>query len=161
MLVLGDVGWGPDLHPTRLTPDEQYAHMSLWCLLSAPLLLGCDLARVDRFTLSLLTNDEVLAIDQDSLGKQATQISNRDGQVVYAKTLEDGSFAVGLFNCGETEATVGVSWGPWGSLPTAQVGTSYRVRDLWRQEDIGEFKDRFDAKVAPHGVVLVRLIPVN
>jgi alpha-galactosidase len=158
MLVLGQVGWGPSLHPTRLTPDEQYSHMSLWCLLSAPLLLGCDLAQADDFTLGLLTNDAVLAIDQDALGKQATQISNHDGTVVYAKTLEDGSFAVGLFNRGEAEATVGVKWGPWGTLPTAHVGTTYRVRDLWRQQDLGEFKDSFETKVAPHGVVLVRLI---
>ena len=158
MLVVGMVGWGPNLHPTHLTPDEQYTHLSLWCLLSAPLLLGCDLAQMDDFTLGLLTNDEVLAIDQDPLGNQATQFSNQDGKVVYAKTLEDGSIAVGLFNRGETEATVGVKWGPWGTLPTAHVGTTYRVRDLWRQQDLGEFKDSFETKVAPHGVVLVRLI---
>lgn len=161
MLVLGHVGWGPNLHPTRLTPDEQYAHMSLWCLLSAPLLLGCDLAEIDDFTLSLLTNDEVLAINQDELGKQATQISNDAGKVVYAKTLNDGSFAIGLFNRGETETTVGVKWGPWGTLPTAHVGTTFRVRDLWRQKDLGDFKDHFESTVAPHGVVLIRLIPVN
>ncbi len=161
MLVLGQVGWGLNLHPTRLTPDEQYSHMSLWCLLGAPLLLGCDLAQLDDFTLSLLTNDEVLAIDQDALGRQATQFSNQDGKVVYAKTLEDGSLAVGLFNRGETETTVGVKWGPWGTLPTAHVGTTFRVRDLWRQRDLGEFKDGFETKVAPHGVVLVRLIPTR
>jgi alpha-galactosidase len=161
MLVLGHVGWGPHLHPTRLTPDEQYAHMSLWCLLSAPLLLGCDLAQIDDFTLGLLTNDEVLAVNQDALGKQATQFSNLDGKVVYAKTLEDGSFAVGLFNRGETETVIGVKWGPWGNLPTAQTGTTFRVRDLWRQQDLGEFKEHFEAPVAPHGVVLIRLIPVE
>ncbi len=158
MLVLGRVGWGPDLHATHLTPDEQYSHMSLWCLLSAPLLLGCDLAQLDDFTLGLLTNDEVLAVDQDALGKQATQFSNVDGKVVYAKTLEDGSFAVGLFNRGETETTIAVKWGPWGNLPTPRVGSTFRVRDLWRQQDLGDFKDQFETKVAPHGVVLVRLI---
>ncbi len=161
MLVLGQVGWGPDLHPTRLTPDEQYSHMSLWCLLSSPLLLGCDIARIDDFTLGLLTNDEVLAVNQDALGKQATQISNHGGRVVYAKTLEDGSFAVGLFNLGEVPVTVGVKWGPWGTLPTAQVGTTFRVRDLWHQRDLGELKDGFETIVAPHGVVLVRLIPTG
>jgi alpha-galactosidase len=159
MLVLGKVGWGPDLHPTRLTPDEQYSHMSLWCLLASPLLLGCDLSQLDDFTLSLLTNDEVLAVNQDALGKQATQFGNSDGKVIYAKTLEDGSIAVGLFNRGETETTVTLKWGPWGSLPTPHVGMTFRVRDLWRQQDLGEFKDQFAAKVAPRGVVLVRLIP--
>lgn len=161
MLVLGHVGWGPNLHPTRLTPDEQYAHMSLWCLLSSPLLLGCDVAQIDAFTLGLLTNDEVLEVNQDSLGRQATQFSNHDGRIVYAKTLEDGSYAVGLFNRGDKEATVTVKWGPWGNLPTERTGMSFRVRDLWRQKDLGEFKDSFEAKVAPHGVVLVRLFPVD
>lgn len=159
MLVLGKVGWGPTVHPTRLTPDEQYAHMSLWCLLSAPLLLGCDLAQLDDFTIGLLTNDEVLAIDQDSLGKQATQISNRDGKVVYAKTLEDGSYAVGLFNRSEAATTVEVTWGPWGTLPTERVGMNFQVRDLWRQKDLGVFNGSFETNVARHGVVLVRLIP--
>jgi alpha-galactosidase len=159
MLVVGQVGWGPDLHPTRLTADEQYSHLSLWCLLSAPLLLGCDLARLDDFTLGLLTNDEVLAIDQDALGKQATQISNRDGRIVYAKTLADGSFAVGLFNRGETGTKIGVKWGPWGTLATPDGDATFVVRDLWRQKDLGEFKGTFETKVAPHGVVLIRLIP--
>ena len=158
MLVVGMVGWGPNLHPSHLTPDEQYTHLSLWCLFSAPLLLGCDLAQLDDFTLGLLTNDEVLAIDQDLLGNHATQFSNQDGQVVYAKTLADGSIAVGLFNRGDTETTVGVKWGPWGTLPTEHVGTTFRVRDLWRQRDLGDFKDSFATKVAPHGVVLIRLI---
>lgn len=161
MLVLGKVGWGPNLHPTRLSADEQYSHMSLWCLLSSPLLLGCDLAQLDDFTLSLLTNDEVLAINQDPCGRQATQCSNWDGKVVYAKTLEDGSYAVGLFNRGETEAKIAVKWGPWGNLPTEKTGTTFCVRDLWRQKDLGNFKDKFEAPVAPHGVVLIRLIPVK
>ena len=159
MLVVGKVGWGPNLHPTRLTPDEQYAHMSLWCLLSAPLLLGCDLAQLDEFTLGLLTNDEVLAVNQDALGRQATQFSNIDGKVIYAKTLEDGSYAVGLFNRGDALATIALRWGPWGNLPTERVGMAFRVRDLWRQQDLGTFTDSFEVPVAPHGVVLVRLIP--
>ena len=160
MLVVGRVGWGPTLHPTRLTPDEQYAHMSLWCLLSAPLLLGCDLTSLDAFTLGLLTNDEVLAIDQDPLGRQATQISNDGPHVVYAKSLADGSMAVGLFNRGEIRATVTAHWY---HLPTPITG-GYRVRDVWRQRDIGNFTGEYDstiaAEVAPHGVVLLRLIPV-
>ena len=69
MLVVGWVGWGPALHCTRLTPDEQYTHITLWCLLSSPLLIGCDLSQLDPFTLNLLTNDEVLAVNQDPLGK--------------------------------------------------------------------------------------------
>ena len=159
MLVVGMVGWGPKLHPTRLTPNEQYSHISLWCLLSAPLILGCDLARLDDFTLGLLTNDEVLAIDQDPLGNQATQISNDGPRVVYAKTLEDGSHAVGLFNRGDTETVVGVKWGPWGSLATPDGGARFTVRDLWRQKDLGQHQGKLETAVPPHGVVLTRLIP--
>ena len=69
MLVVGKVGWGPQLHPTRLTPNEQTTHISLWCLLCSPLLIGCDMADMDPFTLSLLTNDEVLEVSQDPLGQ--------------------------------------------------------------------------------------------
>ena len=77
MLVVGWVGWGSNLHPTHLTPNEQYSHVSLWCLLSAPLLLGCDLAKLDDFTLNLLTNDEVLAVNQDPLGHDAHRVLKR------------------------------------------------------------------------------------
>ncbi len=76
MLIVGWVGWGPALHPTRLTPNEQYTHISLWCLLSAPLLIGCDMTRFDDFTLNLLTNDEVLEVNQDPLGQGAGAWSN-------------------------------------------------------------------------------------
>jgi alpha-galactosidase len=162
MLVVGMVGgWDGHPHPTRLTPDEQYAHISLWCLLAAPLIIGCDIAQIDDFTLGLLTNDEVLAIDQDSLGKQATQASNENGKVVYAKTLEDGSMAVGLFNRGETETTIAATWGPWGCLPTPRQNEKRAVRDLWRQKDLGTFTNKFEAKVAPHGVVLVKIGPAQ
>jgi alpha-galactosidase len=156
MLVVGKVGWGPNLHDTRLNADEQYTHISLWSLLSAPMLLGCDLAQLDAFTIGLLTNDEVLAINQDSLGKQATQASNDGVRIVYSKTLEDGSIAVGLFNRGDTQTVVRVSWGPWGSMPTKEGG-KFSVRDLWRQKDLGTFDGKFESKVNPHGVVLVRL----
>lgn len=85
MMIVGQVGWGDHLHPTRLTPDEQYTHVSLWSLLSAPLLIGCDLSKLDDFTLNLLTNDEVIAINQDIMGRQAKQmlVKNDPGGVDY------------------------------------------------------------------------------
>ena len=97
MLVVGKVGWGPHLHPTGC-PNEQYTHISLWCLLCSPLLIGCDMADMDPFTLSLLTNDEVLEVSQDPLGRQASPIRQTAGLEVWAKEMEDGSKAVGLFN---------------------------------------------------------------
>ena len=75
MLVVGTVSLAQAMHRTRLTPDEQYTHISLWCLLNAPLLIGCDMQRLDPFTCSLLSNDEVLDINQDSLGKQAVRVA--------------------------------------------------------------------------------------
>jgi hypothetical protein len=99
MLVVGQVGWGK-LHPSRLTPDEQYTHISLWCLLSAPLLIGCDMTKFDDFTLNLLSNDEVLALDQDALGKEATCVVTNGDVRVYEKELEDGGRALGFFNLG-------------------------------------------------------------
>jgi alpha-galactosidase len=150
ILVVGDVGWG-NPKPTLLTHDEQYSHISLWCLLSAPLLLGCDLSKLDDFTVSLLSNDEVLDIDQDPLGREATPVAQDKDSAVYSKPLEDGSYAVGLFNLAPTPGKVSVSWA---SLKLAGSAT---VRDLWRQHDLGVFADGYSATVNGHGVVLLRV----
>jgi alpha-galactosidase len=155
MLVIGQVGWGPKLHPTQLTPDEQYTHISLWCLLASPLLIGCDMEKMDDFTLSLLTNDEVLDVDQDALGRQATQVAGEGDLKVYAKPLEDGTWAVGLFNTGKEPAAVSLN------MADLKLAGPRRVRDLWRQRDLGVFNSRFEAPVAPHGVVLVRVFPAQ
>ena len=150
MLIVGKLGWG-HLHPTRLTPNEQYTHISLWCLLSAPLLIGCDMTQFDPFTLNLLENDEVIAIDQDSLGKEAKTVAKNGETRVYAKELADGSKAVGLFNLGETEAPVQINWSDLG------LKGKLHVRDLWRQQDLGKFKNSYTATVPRHGVVLIRV----
>lgn len=151
MMVVGVVGWGKDYHPSNLTPDEQYTHMSAWCLMSVPLLLGCDLTKLDDFTLSLLTNDEVIAVNQDALGKQATVISRQGEAGVMAKDLEDGSKAVGLFNPGEGSKQVVLNWND------LKIKGKYIVRDLWRQKDLGIFEGEFKADVNQHGVVMVSL----
>jgi len=153
MLVVGWVGWGSNLHPTHLTPNEQYSHVSLWCLLSAPLLLGCDLAKLDDFTLNLLTNDEVLAVNQDPLGHGAHRVLKRADQEIYTKLLEDGSLAIGLFNLYEDEETVSIHWSDLG------LTGSQQVRDLWRQHDLGLLPDGLSARVPRHGCVLVTVTP--
>jgi alpha-galactosidase len=150
MLILGKVGWG-HLHPTRLTPNEQYTHISLWCLLSAPLLIGADMSQLDPFTFNLLANDEVLAVNQDAAGQQASRKARNDQTEVWAKDLSDGSKAVGLFNRGEGAAEVTVHWADLGLIGQC------RVRDLWRQKDAGTFADSFTVNVARHGVCLVRI----
>ena len=167
MLVLGTVSLAQPMHYTHLTPDEQYTHITMWSLLSAPMLIGCDLEKLDPFTLSLLTNDEVLAVDQDALGKEATKISgpaftvpaygaapadNPGGNaMVYAKPLEDGTHAVGLFNVGPKDMTVTVNF------TDLKLNGSQRVRDLWRQKDLGRFAGSYSAVVPSHGAVLVKI----
>jgi alpha-galactosidase len=158
MLVVGRLSCGSDLHLTNLTADEQYTHISLWSLLAAPLLIGCDLAQLDDFTLGLLTNDEVIDVDQDPLGLQATQISSESEKLIYAKELADRSFAVGLFNTGQTRVAIAFKWKDYGDFPKP-LRDHQRVRDLWRQKDFGVFDGSFEAEVAPHGVVFLRLIP--
>jgi len=152
MMVVGWVGWGKCPRPTNLTPDEQYSHMSAWCLQSVPLLLGCDMTKLDDFTLSLLTNDEVIAVNQDPLGKQATVVSREDSSGVLAKDMEDGSKAAGLFNLTDgVTRKITLKWSDLG------IKGKYIVRDLWRQKDLGIFKDEFSAEVNPHGVVMVSI----
>ncbi|MDD8027893.1 MAG: putative Ig domain-containing protein, partial [Acidobacteriota bacterium] len=101
-LLLGYLSnWNGATAPSPLTPNEQYSHVSLWCLLAAPLIFSGDVTRLDDFTLGLLTNDEVLDVDQDPLGKPAVRVK-KDGDVeVWSRPLEDGSLAVGFFNRGE------------------------------------------------------------
>ena len=153
MLVVGEVSWSGDPKPTQLTADEQYTHVSLWCLWSSPLLIGCPIERMDRFTLSLLTNDEVLAVNQDSLGVMGTTVYRDGDRHIVAKPMADGSIAVGLFNRGERTLRVAAAWRDLGFDGAA------RVRDLWRQRDLGVFEGSFGAEVNPHGVVLVSVRP--
>jgi alpha-galactosidase len=154
MLVVGKVGWG-NPRPTRLTPDEQYTHISLWCLWSSPMLLGCPLDQLDEFTLNLLTNDEVLAVNQDTLGQQAKQVATDGVGKVLAKDLDDGSKAIGLFNLANEPNAVQITWQQLG------ISGKQNVRDLWRQNDVGTYNDSFSAIVRPHGVILVKITPAK
>jgi alpha-galactosidase len=151
MLVLGWVGWGPQLHASRLTPAEQYTHFSLWAMLSAPLLIGCDLERLDAFTLGLLTNDEVLAVNQDALGESARRVATIGAIDVFRKPLEDGSVAFGFFNRGDVAHTIPVNLERFG-FHGRQI-----FRDLWRQKDIGTFEKMASVTVEPHNVILYKI----
>ena len=154
MLIVGRVGWG-HLHPTHLTPDEQYTHISLWCLLSAPLLIGCDMTKLDDFTLNLLSNDEVLALDQDALGKEATCVVTNGEVRVYEKELEDGGRAIGFFNLGAAPAKL-----EFNEFAKLGLAGKQRVRDLWRQQDLPDvtdsMKDSFSVPIPAHGVQLYK-----
>jgi alpha-galactosidase len=160
MLEVGYVGGGPDLHPTHLTPDEQYTHISMWCLLSAPLLIGCDLERLDPFTLSLLSNDEVLALDQDALGKQAVRVASAGQVDVYLKELEDGSRALGFFNHDSASQSI-----EFKTLNALGFKSRQHVRDLWRQTNLPDIadpsRDALKLTIPGHGAELYKLTSVN
>lgn len=151
MLVVGKVGWGPNIHDTRLTPNEQVTHITLWSLQAAPLLIGCDLAQMDRFTVDLLTNDEVLDVDQDPLGKGASRIWQQERLEIWARPLSDGTMAVGLFNRGLEAAKISATW------QVLRLRGSQPVRDLWLHKDLGNFDGSFAATVPVHGAVLVKV----
>lgn len=151
MMIVGYLGWGPELHNSRLSPNEQYTHVSLWALLSAPMLLGCDLSQLDDFTLNLLTNDEVLAIDQDPLGRQAVPLFTNDMYQVWVKMLEDGSKAIGIFNMSSVIQKVTVN------LTQLGIRGKQTIRDVWRQKNLGEFENEFNTPVLSHGVVLLKI----
>ncbi len=137
--------------PTALTADEQYSYMSMWALMAAPLFFSGDMGQLDDFTLNILSNPEVIDVDQDPLGKQARILRQSDDEMVMVKPLEDGSIAVGLFNLSETERRIGV---------TAQdLGWAgkVRVRDVWRQKDLHTASGGYTRAVARHGVSLLRI----
>ncbi len=167
MMILGNVTTGTSLHPTRLTPNEQYSHVSLFSLLSAPLLIGCPIEQLDAFTLNLLTNDEVIEINQDPLGKSARLLLEENGVQIWKKILEDGSFAIGLFNVADYGKTP-ESYFRWGDEKAKsftfyfnKIGLKgkYKLRDVWQQKDIGEFNNSFKTEIRHHGVILLRMFP--
>lgn len=151
MLVVGRLGWGDNPRPTRLTPNEQITHITMWSLLAAPLIIGCDLTRLDPFTKALLTNHDVIDVDQDPLGRAATRRKKVGDTEVWARPLEDGSYAVGLINRGYENAPVRVSWSDLG------LGGSQRVRDLWLRKDLGAKAGGYSARVPAHGAVFIRV----
>ena len=165
MLILGNVTTGMELHPTRLTPDEQYSHVSLFSLLAAPLLIGCPIEQLDDFTLNLLTNDEVIEIDQDQLGKPARLVADENGVQIWVRPLDDGSVAIGFFNTDDYGKTP-QSYVRWGNeqpksftfdLEAYGLKGKYKIRDLWRQKDLGEFQRSFKTQIRHHGVVMIKL----
>lgn len=137
--------------PCPLTPNEQYAFMSLWCLMASPLFYSGDMGRLDEFTLNVLCNPEVIAVDQDPLGQCARVVLLSEETFLMVKDLEDGTKAVGLFNRGEFEQPVAAKWSDVG------VEGQRPVRDLWRGKDLGAMAGQYQAKVPRHGVVMVRV----
>lgn len=154
MLVVGPMRFN-GFTSSRLTPNEQYAHVTLWAIMAAPLFIGCDLERLDSFVRSLLTNDEVLEIDQDALGKAGRPVVHDAAHDIWMRPLADGSWAMALFNRTDEEREIAADFSALG-LPA-----SCKVRCVWAQKDLGVFKSRFAVPIPAHAALLYRLSPVK
>jgi alpha-galactosidase len=134
-----------------MKPDEYRLHMSLWVLLAAPLLAGNDLRNMTPETKDMLTNSEVIAVDQDAKGVQGRRIWDEGPLEIWEKSLADGSDAVGFFNRGESELKITVN------LKTLGIEGQVKLRDLWQHKDLGAAQDSYTASVPKHGVVLLKI----
>jgi alpha-galactosidase len=138
-----------------MTTVEYRAHFSFWCLLAAPLIAGNDLKNMTPEIKEILTNKEVIAVNQDPLGMEGRRVKKSGELNLWARQLQDGSRAVILFNSGSSETEMSVSWEELGYPAHLSAG----VRDLWQKKDLGKFTGTFSAKVASHGVVMVKVTP--
>ena len=152
MLPLGVTGMGRHTH---FTPDEQFTLMSLWAIARSPLIFGGDMTRMDAFTLSLLTNAEIIAVDQHSTGNH--ELFDRDGLIVWTATPQGSADKyAALFNT-RGRAAVGSDVPILIKFSEVGLGTECRVRDLWAQKDLGTFTNQFAPLIKSHGAGLFRI----
>jgi alpha-galactosidase len=140
-----------------LNENEARAHFSLWCILAAPLMAGNDLRNMSPAIHDILTNKELITVNQDPLGRQGRRVQREGELEVWAKQLADGGRAVALLNRSDASAKITASWTMLG-YPAA-LGVS--VRDLWAGKDLGVSTESYSAEVPSHGVVVVRVMPVS
>jgi alpha-galactosidase len=138
-----------------MTDNEYRAHFSLWVILAAPLVAGNDLRDMRPGIHDILTNKEVIAVDQDSLGREGERVWKNGDLEVWAKRLKDGSRAVVLLNRGKTNQEISANWEDLGYPERLSAS----VRDLWQHKDLGQFTGKFSAQVASHGVVMLTVKP--
>jgi alpha-galactosidase len=138
-----------------MTANEYRSHFSFWCLLAAPLIAGNDVRSMSPEIQEILTNGEVIAVDQDSLGMEGSRVWKNGDLEVWSKQMKDGSRAVILFNRGKSDAEISANWESLGY--PARVSAS--VRDLWAKKDLGKFTGKFTSNVAAHGVVMLLVTP--
>ncbi len=139
-----------------LTLAESKAHFSLWCMLAAPLMAGNDIRKMSDDVRDILINKEVIAIDQDPLGKQGYQFMKHPGKEIWAKELSDGKWAICIFSTGEDKLKVRLDWKHFWILKG-----SYEVRDLWAKKDLGKTDKNFESEIPSHDVILFKLSPVK
>lgn len=154
MLVVGLGGAGQS-GGRGCTDGEYRTQMSMWCLLAAPLIASCDLRHMTEATLETLTNREIIAVNQDTLGRQGTRVAREGDREIWAKPLRDGSVAVGLLNRGAWAARITAEWTSLGLSGPRQV------RDLWKHADLGVVERSVHADVGGHGAAILRLTPCS
>jgi alpha-galactosidase len=133
-----------------MSADEYRTQFNLWTLLAAPLMIGSDTRRMARDVTAALANPEVIAVDQDAMGAPGKRVTQAGQTEVWARTLADGSLAVGFFNRGDSSAPVAVSWDQLGLMGPRQV------RDLWWHQDIGTANNNYVVFLAPHASLLLK-----
>lgn len=153
-IQIGWIGNANKMGIPELTPmpaNMQYAYMSLWSLLAAPLIYSGDMSKLDEFTLNILCNPEIIAVNQDQLGECGSVIKKNNDCFIMVKNLADGSKAIGLFNRGKNPSNISVGWSE------LKISGEHHVRDLWREKDLGLFHDRFSTAVPSQGVVMIKI----
>ena len=139
-----------------LTLAESRAHFSLWCIIAAPLMAGNDVRHMPSDVCDILTNKEVIAVDQDPLGKQGYQYMDHPGKQIWVKELSNGCWAVCFFNNSDEAVKLRINWANFPFL-----AGNYEIRDLWKKENVGTTAKNFEGKVDPLDVILVKLTPVK
>ncbi|HXI24523.1 MAG TPA: glycoside hydrolase family 27 protein, partial [Pyrinomonadaceae bacterium] len=134
-----------------MTNDEYKTHMSLWAILAAPLLAGNDLRSPSPEILAILTNRDVIAVDQDKLGKQGQRVWQSGEQEVWTRPLSGGAWAVAFFNRGKDAATISVK------PADLKIAGKWKARDVWSHQDVAWSESEYSATVPSHGVVMLRL----
>lgn len=143
-----------DTQDPLFTVDEEKSHFGLWCIMSSPLLIGCDLRTIRQSTIDIITNPEVIAINQDVLGRQARLINKEGKRYTLAKTIEQDQGkirAVALFNCESSAKTMTIKF------EDIQLSGTVTVRDLWSKTNVGQFTDSYQVQVPAHGTAMLRL----
>jgi alpha-galactosidase len=153
MLIVGLKGKG-HISGGGLSFLEYQTHMSVWCMACSPLMIGCDVRTMDDETKALLTNREVLSVNQDTLGVPARRVRQLNFGEVWKKPLADGSVAVALINRGSAGQEITVKAGEIGLLDTPKS-----VRNLWKQEDLPPFEWDMVLRVEPHETILLKVQP--
>ncbi len=165
MLMVGKANWPVRLgsytipsdppRPTKLTNDEQLTHLSLWSIMASPLLFSGDLAQLDAHALRMLTNKEVLAVNQDSLGSPAKRLRDSNGQQVIGRKLADGSVALAFFNLNKTPQNIRFEYKNLGLPAQRQV----KVRNLWSGRELlsEPHQTAIKADVPAHGVEFMKI----